>query len=67
MEHQPLSTIDLDNPEELQVHEWRTAQLYRLGLPRVLAETFAGRVDWHEVAALVGRGCPPLLAVEIAR
>jgi len=35
---------------------------------RMLAEAFAGRVDWHEVAGLVRRaGCPPLLAVEILR
>ena len=67
MGNQPLSAIDLDNPEELQVHEWRTAQLHRLGLPSLLAETLAGRVDWHDVAALVRRGCPPLLAVEIVR
>jgi len=67
MENQPISTIEFDNPEELQVHEWRTAQLHRLGLPKVLAETFAGCVDWHEVAALVRRGCPALLAVEIVR
>ena len=67
MKDQALNMIDFDDPEELQVHEWRTAQLFRLGLPRVLAEAFAGRVDWHEVAELVRRGCPPLLAVEIVR
>jgi hypothetical protein len=38
-----------------------------LGLPRALAETFAGLVDWHEIAALVARGCPPNLALEIVR
>jgi hypothetical protein len=67
MEDQPLTTIDFDDPEELQVQEWQTAQLFRLGLPRVVAEAFAGRVDWHEVAELVRRGCPPLLAVELVR
>jgi len=67
MEDQPLTTIDFDDPEELQVQESRTVQLFRLGLPRVVAEAFAGRVDWHEVAELVRRGCPPLLAVEIVR
>ena len=30
-------------------------------------QTFAALVDWHEVAALVARGCPPDLALEIAR
>jgi hypothetical protein len=53
--------------EELLIHAWRAEQLHRLGLSRALAETFAGLVDWHEIAALVGRGCPPELALEIAR
>jgi hypothetical protein len=53
--------------EELLIHAWRAEQLRRLGLTRVLAETFAGLVDWHEIAALVARGCPPSLALEIAR
>jgi hypothetical protein len=53
--------------EELAIHTWRSEQLRRLGLSRILAETFAGLVDWHEVAALVARGCPPELALEIAR
>jgi hypothetical protein len=53
--------------EELLIRDWRVEQLQRLGLPRTLAETFAGLVDWHEIAALVGRGCPPELALEIAR
>jgi hypothetical protein len=53
--------------EELLVHEWRTEQLLRLGLPRTLAETFADLVDWHALAALVECGCPPRLALEIVR
>jgi hypothetical protein len=53
--------------EELVVHAWCAEQLGRLGLPRVLAETFAGLVDWHEIAGLVARGCPPELALEIVR
>jgi hypothetical protein len=36
-------------------------------VPRILAETFAGRVDWQEIAELVARGCTPELALEIAR
>jgi len=59
--------LDERNTEELHVHEWRADQLRRLGLPRVLADAFAGLVDWHELAALVGRGCPPMLALEIVR
>jgi hypothetical protein len=53
--------------EELLIQAWRAEQLRRLGLSRVLAETFAGLVDWHEVAALVAHGCSPELALEIAR
>jgi hypothetical protein len=53
--------------EELLIQAWRAEQLRRLGLSRILAWTFAGLLDWHEVAALVGRGCPPELALEIAR
>jgi hypothetical protein len=51
--------------EERLVREWRTLQLQRLGLSQVLAGTFAELVDWHEVAALVERGCPPDLALMI--
>jgi hypothetical protein len=53
--------------EELAVQAWRSEQLRRLGLSRIIAETFAGLVDWHEVATLVARGCSPELALEIAR
>jgi hypothetical protein len=53
--------------EELTVLAWCAEQLQGLGVSRVLAATFAGLVDWHEVAALVARGCPPELALEIAR
>jgi hypothetical protein len=51
----------------LAINAWRAEQLRRLGVPRALAERFAGLVDWHEIAALVGRGCPPDLALEIVR
>jgi hypothetical protein len=53
--------------EGLVIHAWRAEQLQRLGLSRILAEVFASRVDWHEIAALVARGCSPELALEIAR
>ena len=49
------------------VRIWRTEQLFRLGLPRILAYAFAETVDWHELAALVERGCPLALALEIVR
>jgi len=51
--------------EELLVLAWRAEQLGRLGLSRSLAEMFAGIVDWHEISALVERGCPLELAFEI--
>jgi hypothetical protein len=63
----PPELLDDEDPEELLVHEWRTEQLLRLGLPRTLAETFADLVDWHALAELVEHGCPPRLALEIVR
>ena len=54
-----------DGNEDRLVREWRTFQLQRLGLPQVIAGRFAEVVDWHEVAALVERGCPPDLALMI--
>lgn len=51
--------------EEGAVHAWRARQLNRLGLPLALANAVADRVDWHEVARLVRRGCPARLALAI--
>ena len=53
--------------KEHVVHAWRVSRLTRLGIPGSLAEIYADRLDWHQVAALVRRGCPPLLALRIAR
>jgi hypothetical protein len=53
--------------DDLLVREWRTLQLQRLGLSQLLAGRFAEAVDWHEVAELVERGCPPELALRILR
>ena len=58
---------DETTDEDLLIQAWRAEQLRRLGLSRILAETFAGLVDWHEIAALVTHGCSPELALEIAR
>jgi hypothetical protein len=63
----PADNLDDDGDEELLVHAWRTEQLLRLGLPRFVAEVFAGLVDWHAVADLVERGCSPEVALEIVR
>ena len=51
--------------DEMLVHNWRVLQLTRLGIPWGLAEIYADRVDWHQVARLVQRGCPPRLALRI--
>jgi hypothetical protein len=53
--------------EDHQVLEWQLERLEQLGVSRIKAALFAGRVDWHEIAALVSRGCSPELALEIVR
>jgi hypothetical protein len=55
------------DPDGLLVHNWRVTQLERLGIPAPLAEAAADHVDWHQVAKLVQRGCPPRLALRIVR
>jgi hypothetical protein len=73
LEPTPMPEIQLvepdarDDDEEVLVHEWRVEQLLGLGLAAALAEKFAALVDWHDIAALVDRGCPPELAIEIVR
>jgi hypothetical protein len=61
---QRYEAIDHD---DLLVHEWRVKQLTRLGIPWSLAQAAADHVDWHQVAKLVCRGCPPRLALQIVR
>ena len=53
--------------DEYPVHQWRVTQLKRLGIPGPLAEADADNVDWHQIARLVQRGCPPRLALRIIR
>jgi hypothetical protein len=50
---------------EPSVHNWRVSQLERLGIPRSLAEIYADRIDWHQIARLIRHGCPPVLALRI--
>ena len=57
--HQAID--DDDRP----VHRWRVARLTGLGVPWPLAQAAAEHVHWHQVAALVRRGCPPRLALRI--
>lgn len=60
-------SIEMESEEEVRVHAWRAEQLGNLGLSKPVAEAAAELVDWHEVAPLVDKGCPPELALEIAR
>jgi hypothetical protein len=62
------TAVDRDGGEEhLALVYWRADQLARLGLSRLVALSFAETGDWREVAALVDRGCPPEVALRIAR
>ena len=51
--------------DERPGHDWRVSQLMRLGIPGSFAEIYADRIDWHQIARLVRRGCPPRLALRI--
>jgi uncharacterized protein YbjQ (UPF0145 family) len=54
----PITGHDLIDHEAASVHHWRASQLKRLGFPGSLAEVYADRIDWHQIARLVRRGCP---------
>jgi hypothetical protein len=56
---------DWKDTEGRLVRAWRVEQLQKLGLPFVLAELLADRVDWHTLANLIHRGCPLHLALDI--
>ena len=60
-----MTTYQACNGDEVLVHNWRVDRLTRFGVPRSLAEIYADRLDWHQVARLVQRGCPPRLALRI--
>ena len=61
----PTTAQQAIDHDRLLVHNWRVSQLTRLGVPGTAAEIYADRVDWHQVALLVQRGCPPGLALRI--
>ena len=65
MTPQPSPAHGAAGGEKLLVHDGRVARLTRLGVPGSLAEVYADRLDWHQVARLVQRGCPPELALRI--
>ena len=60
-----MTTDQTVGGEELLVHNWRVDRLIRLGVPGSLAVVYADRLDWHQVARLVQRSCPPRLALRI--
>ena len=63
---EPLTTgHDAIGHDHSLVHNWRVLRLTRLGIPETLAEIYADRIDWHQIARLVCHGCPPRLALRI--
>jgi len=63
----PITGHDAISRDNRLMHNWRVSQLTRLGLPGPPAEIYADRIDWHQVARLVQRGCPPWLTLRIVR
>jgi hypothetical protein len=63
----PLTGHEAISHDDVLVHKWRVSRLTRLGIPGPLAESYAEHIDWHQVARLVQRGCPPRLALRILR
>ena len=62
-----ITEHDAISRDEVLVHDWRVSRLTGLGIPESLAEIYADHIDWHQVARLVQRGCPPQLALRIVR
>ena len=62
----PITGQDAISRDDMLVHSWRVSQLTRFGIPGPLAEIYADRIDWHQIARLVRRGCPLRLALRIA-
>jgi hypothetical protein len=60
----PITIHDAIDHDRPPVHLWRASQLRRLGIPGPTAEVY-NRIDWHQIARLVQRGCPPSLALRI--
>jgi hypothetical protein len=60
-----IADQDAVHHDQSSVHHWRVSQLTRLGVPGPLAEIYADRIDWHQIARLVQRGCPVRLALRI--
>jgi hypothetical protein len=60
-----VTSHEVIDHSEPHVHRWRVSRLKHLGISELLAEVYADHLDWHEVARLVHRGCPPQLALRI--
>jgi hypothetical protein len=60
-----VTSHEVIDHSEPHVHRWRVSRLRHLGISELLAEVYADHLDWHEVARLVHRGCPPQLALRI--
>ena len=60
-----VTSHEIIDQNEPQVHRWRVSQLTRLGISELLAEVYADHLDWHQVARLVQNGCSPQLALLI--
>ena len=63
----PITGHEAISHEESPAHNWRVSQLKRLGLSGSLAESYADRIDWHQIARLVKHGYSPQLALRIVR
>ena len=61
----PITGHDAISRDDMLVHNWRVSQLTRLGIGGAVAEIYADCIDWHQIARLVQRGCPPHLALRI--
>lgn len=64
--HEAVGCDAVSSERQLE-HAWRVSRLTSQGIPGPLAEAYADRLDWHQIARLVRRGCPPLLALRIVR
>jgi hypothetical protein len=63
-----LGSVEIqESDEDARVYAWRVERLSSVGLSNLVASAVAPFVDWHEIARLVERGCPPELALEIVR
>ena len=64
-----LHRTDADSfpKEELRLLAWRREQLQALGVSLAGTHAYAETVDWHDVSALVQRGCHADIALKIVR